>query len=107
MFGAAFAAPCPSNKVQCPQRHFILSPIFKTNQGTISSGSVDDFEKFNFTVTIFADFFFFDHGRERIRVFRGSVKKELSFPDCFLNFFIEPALLFKDSGREHGLFFGE
>jgi hypothetical protein len=68
---------------------------------------VDDFEKFNFTVTIFADFFFFDHGRERIRVFRGSVKKELSFPDCFLNFFIEPALLFKDSGREHGLFFGE
>jgi hypothetical protein len=68
---------------------------------------VDDFEKFNFTVTIFADFFFFDHGRERIRVFRGSVKKELLFPDCILNFFVKPRLLFKDSCGEDGLFSGE
>jgi hypothetical protein len=59
---------------QSPKRNFILSPIFKADQSAVSSGSVDDFEKFNFIVTVFADFFFFDHGRERIRVFRGLVK---------------------------------
>jgi hypothetical protein len=107
MFGATFAAPCPSNKAQCPKRNFIFAPIFETDQSAIPSGSVDDFEKFNFVVTVLADFFFFLHDRERIRDFCGSVKKELSFPDCILNFFVEPALLFKDSGCEDGLFFCE